>query len=117
MVALAIAAAVMYLTAVRHSDTDINGEIQRFHRTPGAFLVDVRTEGEYAEGHIPGSINVPLQRLNDIYLVVNDKSAPLFVYCRSGRRSGEAKTLLEASGFTEVYNIGGILDYKGLTEK
>ena len=79
-------------------------------------LVDVRPPEEYRDGHIPGSINVPLQQIEDIDLEVSDMSTPLFVYCRSGARSRQATAILQGMGYEEVYNIGGILDYKGKVE-
>ncbi len=66
---------------------DINAGVEEFRATPGARLVDVRTPGEYAGGHIPGAVNVPLQQISAIASEVPDKSTPLFVYCMSGARS------------------------------
>ena len=59
---------------------DINAGVEEFRATPGARLVDVRTPGEYAGGHIPGAVNVPLQQIGAIASEVPDKSTPLFVY-------------------------------------
>ena len=50
-----------------------------------AVLLDVRTPDEYAAGHIPGSVNYPLERLRDYE---GDSSKPIYAYCRSGARSG-----------------------------
>ncbi|MDD4124120.1 MAG: rhodanese-like domain-containing protein [Eubacteriales bacterium] len=105
----------MLLTGYKKSDIDRG--IEQYHNTPGAVLVDVRTEEEYAEGHIPGSVNIPLQSIQDIESVATDKNTPLFLYCRSGRRSGEAKSTLEEAGYVNVYNIGGIIDYSGELER
>ena len=69
---------------------DINAGVEEFRATPGARLVDVRTPGEYAGGHIPGAVNVPLQQIGAIASEVPDKSTPLFVYCMSGARSQQA---------------------------
>ena len=93
--------------------TDINQGVAQFRQTSNAMLVDVRTPEEYREGHIPGSINVPLQQIEDIDLEVSDMSTPLFVYCRSGARSRQAAAMLQEMGYEEVHNIGGILDYQG----
>lgn len=110
-IALAAAAAVMIFSSSK--ETDINSGVERYRNTPGAVLVDVRTAEEYSEGHIRGSVNVPLQRIQDISLIASDKNTPLFVYCRSGRRSAEAADWLKTAGYENVYNIGGILDYRG----
>ena len=63
---------------------DINKGVADFRNTEGAILVDVRTPQEYREGHIPGSKNVPLQQLDKISSVADNKDAPMFVYCHSG---------------------------------
>ena len=96
--------------------TDINQGVAQFHQMSNAVLVDVRTPEEYREGHIPGSINVPLQQIEDINLEVSDVSTPLYVYCRSGVRSRQATAVLQEMGYEEVHNFGGILDYKGKVE-
>ena len=92
---------------------DINESVEIFKQTPGAVLLDVRTEEEFNEGHIPGSINISVQYINKIESMVEDKETPLFVYCRSGRRSGNATVFLKRMGYTNVNNIGGIMSYKG----
>lgn len=93
--------------------TDINQGVSQFRQTDGAVLVDVRTPEEYQDGHVPGSINVPLQQIEDIELEVAEKNTPLYVYCRSGARSRQATALLKEMGYKDVHNIGGILDYQG----
>ncbi|MDX2140203.1 MAG: rhodanese-like domain-containing protein [Chloroflexota bacterium] len=73
-------------------------------------LVDVRTPEEYAEGHIAGSVNIPLQGLeNRLSEFPTDR--PIVVYCRSGNRSAQAATILQGAGFTPVYDLGGIIDW------
>lgn len=70
-----------------------------------AFLVDVRTTGEFAEGHVKGSINIPLDSLvSELEKFKNKKN--IIVFCRSGTRSGMAKSILEQNGFTNVINAG-----------
>ena len=87
-------------------------------QTTGTALVDVREAGEFAEGHIPGALNVPLSTLAlDVAATLKDKAAPVFVYCRSGRRSQAAGERLVSFGYSDVTNIGGILDYAGELEK
>jgi phage shock protein E len=71
----------------------------------GAQIVDVRTPGEYAGGHIPGSINVPLNTLGaNMDKIRKDK--PAVLCCASGMRSAIACKQLKAAGYTEVYNGG-----------
>ena len=95
---------------------DINLGVQEFQATEGAVLLDVRTPQEYREGHIPGSSNVPLQQLDKITSIVENKDTVLFVYCRSGARSRQAAELLQHMGYTRVRNIGGIAVYSGKVE-
>lgn len=78
-----------------------------------AVLLDVRTIQEYKEGHIPNSKNIPVQQINEIASVVTDKNTPLYVYCRSGARSGRAASTLKNMGYANAVNIGGILSYSG----
>ena len=91
---------------------DINTGLEQVRRTPGALLLDVRTGEEYAAGHVPGSRNIPLDRIGEAAL---DREAPLFVYCRSGARSSQACAILRQRGY-EAVNIGGILHYRGTLE-
>ena len=93
---------------------DINAGVEEFRATPGARLVDVRTPGEYAGGHIPGAVNVPLQQIGAIASEVPDKSTPLFVYCMSGARSQQAVGALKQMGYTDARNIGGIGSWRAL---
>ena len=81
-------------------------------------ILDVRRPDEYAEGHIPGAINVPNEEIGTAEIEeLPDKSQLILVYCRSGRRSKEASEKLVRLGYTNVVEFGGILDYKGEIEK
>ena len=95
---------------------DINQGVQEYKNAVGAVLLDVRTPQEYREGHIPGSQNVPLQQLDKVEEVTENKDTVLYVYCRSGARSRQAVSLLQAMGYTNVRNIGGIAAYSGKVE-
>ena len=96
---------------------DIHKGVADYRNTEGAVLVDVRTPQEYREGHIPGSENVPLQQLDKISSVIDNKDVPMFVYCYSGGRSRQAISMLRHMGYTNVQNIGGIAAYSGKVEK
>ncbi len=96
---------------------DINVGVRSFLSTEGTVLLDVRTPGEYAEGHIEGSKNIPLQSIEQAALVIKEKDTPLFVHCRSGARSAEATSILKRMGYTKVEDIGGILSYRGKVVK
>ena len=81
-------------------------------------ILDVRRPDEYAEGHIPGAINVPNEEIGTAEIAaLPDKSQRIFVYCRSGRRSKEASEKLVALGYTNIVEFGGIQDYEGEIEK
>ena len=74
-------------------------------RQGGAIFVDVRSASEFASGHAPETINIPLQELGS-RLGEIPKSSPVVVCCASGTRSGMAKLLLKKNGYSTVYNIG-----------
>ena len=77
-------------------------------------VVDVRTQDEYAEGHIPGAICVPNESIVDAQPAeLPDLDQTILVYCRSGRRSKEAAQKLADMGYTEVFEFGGIIDWTG----
>jgi rhodanese-related sulfurtransferase len=70
----------------------------------GATIVDVRTKAEYAEGHIHGSLHIPLDQLSQ-NLNKLPKGKPVITVCRSGARSGMAVDVLKGEGY-EAYNGG-----------
>ncbi len=71
----------------------------------GATIVDVRTAGEYASGHVKGSVNIPVDQLKHKMNTIR-KDKPVITCCASGMRSASAQGILRASGFGEVYNGG-----------
>ncbi len=71
----------------------------------GAAIIDVRTTGEFASGHIKGSINIPLDQIGSQSEKLK-KYKQIIVCCRSGNRSGQAKRVLEAKGFGNITNGG-----------
>ncbi len=93
--------------------TNIDEAAAALRGATASVLLDVRTPEEYAAGHIPGSVNHPLER---IQLYDGDPSMPVYAYCRSGARSGRAVAMLQEMGY-EAMNIGGIIDYHGEMEK
>jgi phage shock protein E len=74
----------------------------------GAFLVDVREKMEFAEGSVKGAVNIPLGTIPGQLEKFKNKSN-IIVFCRSGMRSGQAKSILEANGITNVFNGGSYL--------
>ena len=96
---------------------DINEGVAEYGRTKGAVLIDVREPDEFAKGHIPGAVNLPLQQFMKITELVPDKSTSLFVYCLVGGRTKRACTGYTKLGYTNVHNLGGINAYTGPQER
>lgn len=71
----------------------------------GAYLVDVRTPGEFATGSVKGAVNIPLDSLSSRLSTFKNKNN-IIVFCRSGARSGQAKNILEQNAFKNVINGG-----------
>jgi len=77
----------------------------------GAVLIDVRTPAEFAEGHLDGAVNIDIQSPSfDLQIAQLDPSASYLVYCRSGNRSGQAITRMQAAGFTDLANLGSVAE-------
>ena len=72
----------------------------------GATIVDVRTKAEYQQGHIKGSVNIPLDSISN-HLSKFKTDQTIITCCASGMRSAAAKNILKSNGFTEVHNGGG----------
>lgn len=73
----------------------------------GAIILDVRSKGEYAGGHIRGSVNISVDTLSSNLSKLKDKNKPIITCCASGMRSASAKSILTSNGYTQVYNGGG----------
>ena len=69
-------------------------------------LVDVRSPGEFSEGHIPGAVNIPVDEVERRAGEIGADSRPVVVYCRSGARSARAAATLQRLGFKQVVNLG-----------
>lgn len=96
---------------------DINDWIEEYRKNPDIALIDVRGEDEYRNGRIPGSINLPMEKLSSIENIVSDKEKEILVYCLSGGRSSKAEKDLKNLGYKNVKNIGGINEYRGKIER
>lgn len=81
-------------------------------------IVDVRTEAEYKDGHVPGAMLLPVESIGDSRPAkLPDPGATLLVYCRSGHRSGIAARKLAEMGYKNVYDFGGINSWPYSVEK
>jgi len=98
------------------SRSQINELPQLLSADPDARVIDVRTEAEYRSGHIPGSISVPLGRIELVKVLFPARSTRLLAYCRSGARSAQAVFQLHQMGYANVENLGGLNDWDGELE-
>lgn len=73
----------------------------------GAIILDVRSKGEYAGGHIKGSVNISVDTLSNNLSKLKDKNKPIITCCASGMRSASAKSILRSNGYLNVHNGGG----------
>ena len=80
----------------------------------GAVILDVRSKSEYAGGHIPNSLNIPVDQLPQNLSRLKDKNKTIITCCASGMRSASAKAILKNNGYNNVYNGGG---WMGLNNK
>lgn len=81
------------------------------HRDASAPLLDVRTPGEFAEGRLAGAVNIDLMSptfADELFALRLSADAPVYLYCRSGNRSGQAAHMLRQMGHEGAVNIGGI---------
>jgi rhodanese-related sulfurtransferase len=89
-------------------------EAKKMMEKDGSLIVDVRRPDEFAEGHIPGAVNVPNENITtEPPEELPDLYQTILVYCRSGRRSKEASQKLADMGYSNVYEFGGIIDWTG----
>lgn len=90
-------------------------EARKMMETESSYIiVDVRTQREYAQGHIPKAICIPNEDINkEPPSLLPDKEQEIFVYCRSGRRSKEAAQKLAGMGYKNIIEFGGIIDWHG----
>ena len=95
--------------AIDLSVTDFSSKVAE----AGVITLDVRTPGEFAEGHIEGAQLIDFQSGNfENEISALDKNATYAVYCRSGNRSGQAVKVMHDAGFHYVYNLnGGVIDW------
>ena len=105
------------LKIFRRNVIDFESLLNEYRDTDNAYLIDVREADEYAKGHVPSSINVPLSQIHRINDLIKDKESNLYVYCLSGARSNNACSFLKSKGYTNIKNLGGINSYHGEIER
>ena len=104
LIIVAVALAIAYVSFAKKGD--VSGAEARQLVQAGARLVDVRTPGEFAAGHIPGALNLPVQQMDARVAELGPKGGAVVVYCRSGHRSSNAARMLRSAGFTAVHDLG-----------
>lgn len=72
----------------------------------GGRLVDVRSAGEFADGHVDGALNIPVDEIGRRAAEIGPTDTPVVVYCRSGARSARAASVLREKGFAKVSDLG-----------
>lgn len=98
----------MFFGQKKSSDTAVTFESVWADIENGGVLLDVRTPGEFADGHIAGAVSLPVQNIAQGQLPSATKSQNIYVYCLSGGRSGQAASILKSAGYTDVINLGSI---------
>ena len=88
---------------------DIDGAKARQMVAAGALLVDVRSTGEFAAGHVDGARNIPVDQIGGHADEL--RGHPVIVYCASGIRSAMARRTLQSAGLAEVYNLGAMSNW------
>ena len=118
MLAVLLFTSCMYLRPKQNSMSDLsqNDWAEGLVATSEAIVLDVRTEEELESGYIPNAINIDFRMGAGFIDELNklDKTAPYYVYCRSGARSAQAVQIMQDMGFVFSYNLlGGILAWEG----
>ena len=113
---LALIASALLLAGCSSSSGAIDLSVTEFSAKVaevGVITLDVRTPGEFAEGHVKGARLIDFQSGNfENEIATLDKNATYAVYCRSGNRSGQAVKVMRDAGFTKVFNMnGGVIDW------
>lgn len=76
----------------------------QLHQQGGALIIDVRSNEEFLAGHLPKSVNIPFDQIDRLPSIAKDKTQPIFLYCRTGRRSGIAEQAIKQMGYKYIYN-------------
>ena len=127
-VSLLLLLAVMMLTACGQDKENDQGAVyvnitaeeakQIMDTEEGYIILDVRTQEEYDQGHIPGAVVISHEEIAEkAENVLTDKDQLILLYCRSGRRSKIAAEALAELGYTNIKEFGGIIDWPYEVEK
>ena len=104
---LLFVAAIIILATIMKRTGQISAGDARALLQKGALVIDVRSPGEFSAGHLPMSVNIPLNEIETALPGrVPDKNKVLLLYCASGMRSGMAKKKLNGMGYANAFNLG-----------
>ncbi|MGN0656693.1 MAG: rhodanese-like domain-containing protein [Ruminiclostridium sp.] len=99
---------------ITYTEISMSEAMEMMSRSENYIILDVRTEEEFKQGHIPDAVCIPNEVIEQrAETELPDKEQLLLVYCRSGNRSKQASRKLVALGYTNVYEFGGIKDWAG----
>jgi rhodanese-related sulfurtransferase len=87
-----------------YGDVTVERAMELIEERPSIVILDVRTEGEFRDGHIEGAINIPVNELEG-RLGELEKGDELLVYCRTGNRSGTAVSILKENRYSKIYHM------------
>jgi rhodanese-related sulfurtransferase len=96
-------------TDVGYGDVTVERAMELINEKPSLVILDVRTDGEFRDGHIEGAMNIPVNELEG-RLGELERDDELLVYCRTGNRSGTAVNILKENGYSKIYHM-----YRGIT--
>ena len=114
LIGLAVVGFLIYNRVLSNVPSISSEESQKVLSDNNYRFLDVRTDGEYSDGHIPNSIHIPLQDIQSrISEIEKIKDKKIIVYCRSGARSSMASKTLLKEGFDVSNLTGGIMSWKG----
>ena len=99
----------------KHLSVDEAAQIMKTDKS--VLILDVRTLAEYEKKHIPGAVLLPLEELRKgNFESLKDKNQKILIYCWTGRRAEESASILAEHGYKEVFEFGGLVDWKGEQE-
>ena len=111
IIAAIVILGVIYMFSQQNSggnDNSLTFDTVQADVASGAQLIDVRSPGEYRAGHINGAINLDVVAIQEGARPSVEKSQKLYLYCRSGSRSGQATSILKNAGYQNIVDLGAM---------
>ena len=100
---------VLFSTFAQANAKSVNPQtvLQLIQDKQAPLILDVRTAGEFAQGHVPGAINISYELLPASHQLDNNKEQDIIIYCHSGRRAKIASQILQKKGFKQLISLNG----------